>query len=416
MKIKLIVLFAFLCAIQTGSYAQVTGYLDASHTVKYKYIGSFDEQKSTRILSTELSEFLTYSTQKETDFRGQFQKPKFKIKLYRVIYRSVVPEFGNMPIYASGLVAVPDNGLDSMPIISYQHGTVFSKTEVPSHPDESMEIKLMLAQYAAQGYIVIGADYFGMGLSDLPNAYLVRSSTEQACVDMLLAAVDVLKALKIKQGPLFLHGWSQGGWNNMVFLRKLESLKISVAAATTASAPLDGLGIIERWVNNYQSGDAVYLPGCATNFLFSYEYYHQLPGLTKRALKPEYYQVAKDFFEFKTDWFSYRSKTSDKLDDLLDPAFKRAGNIPANDPFWKTLDKMEAYRWRTTTPLINYYGEMDEVIPVYVAKLAEGYHQLVGVSTTKAISAGAKADHRGTYVYSVIHAKPFFDSFLMKKK
>lgn len=200
------------------------------------------------------------------------------------------------------------------------------------------------------------------------------------------------------------------------FLRKLESLKISVAAATTASAPLDGLGIIERWVNNYQSGDAVYLPGCATNFLFSYEYYHQLPGLTKRALKPEYYQVAKDFFEFKTDWFSYRSKTSDKLDDLLDPAFKRAGNIPANDPFWKTLDKMEAYRWRTTTPLINYYGEMDEVIPVYVAKLAEGYHQLVGVSTTKAISAGAKADHRGTYVYSVIHAKPFFDSFLMKKK
>jgi hypothetical protein len=49
---------------------------------------------------------------------------------------------------------------------------------------------------------------------------------------------------------------------------------------------------------------------------------------------------------------------------------------------------------------------------VYIAKLAEGFHTLFGTTTTRAESAGAKADHRATYVYSVIHAKPWFDSFL----
>ncbi|MEI7897655.1 MAG: hypothetical protein WCJ26_11515 [bacterium] len=50
-----------------------------------------------------------------------------------------------------------------------------------------------------------------------------------------------------------------------------------------------------------------------------------------------------------------------------------------------------------------------------MAKLAEGFHKLMGSGDTHAISAGAKADHRATYVYSVIHAKPWFDGFLLKK-
>lgn len=391
-------------------------YTQAATTVKYRYIGTFDQKKLNNILTTELAAFLDGSPMPEKDFRGQFAKPKYDVKLYEVIYRSYIPEFGNTPTIASGLVAIPDNGLDSMPVISYQHGTVFSKTEVPSHPDESMETKLMLAQYASQGYIVIGADYFGMGYSDLPNAYLIKNSTEQACVDMLLASRDVLRSLKVKSGPLFLHGWSQGGWNNMVFLRKLESLNISVTAATTASAPIDALLTIEKWINNYQPGDAVYLPACATNFLFSYEYYAQMPGLAKRAIKPEYYQVAKDFFEFKTDWSNYMKVTEGKnLQGVLEPAFRAKGNVPAQDPFWASLDAMEAYKWRCQTPLLNYYGEVDEVLPPYVAKLAEGFHAVMGSFNTKAVYAGAKADHRATYVYSVVHAKAFYEQFLKNK-
>lgn len=406
-------LFLTIFFVKTNAQSN-SNYKQAAATVQYRLIGTYDQKKINQILTTELDEFLNGSPMQEKDFRGQFATPKFAVKLFEVIYRSYIPEFDNTPTIASGLVAIPDNGLDSMPVISYQHGTIFSKTAVPSHPDESMETKLMLAQYASQGFIVIGADYFGLGISDLPNAYLAKQSTEQACVDMLFAAQDVLKSMKIKQGPLFLHGWSQGGWNNMTFLRKLESLNIPVTAAATASAPVDGLGIIERWLNNHQPGDAVYLPACATNFLFSYEYYAKMPGLAKRAIKPEFYQMAKNFFEFKTDWTTYVAKTGTKVQPILNPDFLRSGDVPSQDPFWGSLDKMEVYKWRCKTPLINYYGEVDEVIPTYIATLGHGFHEMFGVENTKAVSAGAKADHRGTYVYSVIHAKPFYDQYLKK--
>jgi pimeloyl-ACP methyl ester carboxylesterase len=408
-QFSLFILFCF------QGVAQKSGeYVNASTGVQYQLIGTFDIIKLNKILNEETEEFMASSTVGAKAFKDSFPKPKYAVKLYRVKYNSVVPEWDNQPTVASGLVAIPETGLDSMPIISYQHGTVFGKTQCPSYPNESMETKLMIAEFAGQGYIVIGADYFGLGISNLPNSYLVRSSTEQACVDMLLAANDVLASKKIKQGPLFIHGWSQGGWNNMAFLRKLEALGIPVAAASTASAPSDAFGTMDRWINNYQPIDAVYLPGCVSNYLFAVENYNQLTGLTASAIKPQYLQAAKDFFNWKIDWPTFRKLTKDKVQDFLNPEFMATGNI-GNTAFWLNLEKSQAYRWRCQTPLHMYYGEKDEVVPVFIAQLPEWYHKLLGSGSTIAISAGSKADHRATFLYSVIHVKPWFDSFLKKK-
>jgi dipeptidyl aminopeptidase/acylaminoacyl peptidase len=206
--------------------------------VTWQYIETYDLQKLNQILNAELEEFLMASTMHLADFQGQFAVPQYSVKLYRVTYPTVVPELG-IPTVASGLVAIPDNGLDSMPVVSYQHGTLTVKNACPSNPDSSPETKLMIAQFASQGYIVIGADFIGLGVSDQPHADLVRLSTEQACVDMLNATDKVLKEQKIRKGPLFLHGWSQGGWATMTFLRKLEAMNLSVTAASTACAAAD---------------------------------------------------------------------------------------------------------------------------------------------------------------------------------
>lgn len=409
---KFITQYLLLVVLSISVNAQTSGkYQDAGTNVQYQYITTYDLAKLNNILNAELSEFLNGSSMPFENFKGKFAAPKYQVKLYRVKYNSVIPEKGNQPTVASGLVAIPDNGKDSMPIVSYQHGTVFGKNEVPSNIDESMETKLMVAVFASQGYIVTGADYFGLGISTEPNSYLVKESSEQACLDMLFAAKNVLTANKIKHGPLFVHGWSQGGWTNMTFLRKLESLNIPVTAAGTASAPVDGAVIVNRWMNNYQPGDAVWLSACATNFMFAKDQYN-FPGIAARAIKPEYYQTAKDFYEFKINWPTFLSKTKGKIYEVLNPEFLASGTI-ANDAFWTKLEEMQAYRWRCRTPLINYYGESDEAIPAYIAKLAEGFHQVLGGgSNTKAISAGPKADHRATYIYSLIHVKPWFDGFL----
>jgi hypothetical protein len=150
---------------------------------------------------------MTSSTQ-PTSYRGQFAKPRYPVKLYRLKYQSVTPELDNCPTVASGLVAILETGQKRMPMVSYQHGTVLDRNYVPSNIAASMETRLMLAQFAAQGYIVMAADYFGRGVSDLPDSYLVKNSTRQAGFDMLQATRAFLHTQGQEDSHLFISGWS----------------------------------------------------------------------------------------------------------------------------------------------------------------------------------------------------------------
>ena len=143
---------------------------------------------------------------------------RMKSIFIKVTYDSIISEQGDKPIKAYGLLALPkDRSSSSMPIISYQHGTAFGKHEVPSYAfsDQinplSYETRLMVAQFASQGYILIAADYFGIGNSNEPEAYTVKASEQQACLDLYKAVIAFLDNEQIAYSDLFLTGWSQGG-------------------------------------------------------------------------------------------------------------------------------------------------------------------------------------------------------------
>src|ERR1035437_6066055 len=142
-------LYPFLLLVITV-FTQVTAqstkdFTDVSSGVKYQYIATYDVTRLNSILTAEAAKF--------SEFKVTYPPATYAVKLYRVIYNSVIPEFNNRPTLASGLIAIPDNGKDKMPVVSYQHGTVFGKTDVPSFPEESIEARLMVAQFASQGYI-----------------------------------------------------------------------------------------------------------------------------------------------------------------------------------------------------------------------------------------------------------------------
>lgn len=379
--------------------------------VQYQLIGTYDTEKLDAILTSELEQFLSGSTMSSTEFIGSFPKAKYPVKLYRIVYPSVVPEFDNRPTMASGLVAIPEIEADTLPLLMYQHGTTYKKNEVPSFPENSMETRIMLARFASQGYVVIAADYFGKGLSDLPDSYLVLRSTQQACVDMLLASKSVLAEKDIETNSLFISGWSQGGWSTLVLLQKLEALGVEVTAAATASAPADGMVIYDRWFNNYQPIDAVYLPACVLMQIKAQEYYHQQNGLTASAVRPEFLQASLDFCNEQIDWDTFSKRTTNKLQEYLLPEFMAGGNA-CESPYWQVLNNSQAYRWRSHTPMHNYYGGADEVVPVEMARLPEIFQNMLGGGPTTAVYAGDSADHRATFLYSVLHSKPWFDDFL----
>ena len=393
---------------QTSSRTLPTG-------VAYELIGEYDKARLDKVLGDELQTFLGESQVRGEYTGNTFPAARNAVKLYRVRYPSVVPEFGNRPTVASGLVAIPQTGNDAeprtMPVVSYQHGTVFDKDAVPSRPERSSETRIMIARFAAQGYVVIGADYFGRGDSDLPDSYLVKGSTQQATFDMLGAASDVLKDLDVTAGPLFISGWSQGGWATMAFLQKLENAGVPVTAAAVASGPVDVALAVNRWLNNPQPGDAVFLPGVVALQLQAYANYHQRPDMPLVAIRAEYLKPSQDVYAGRIDVHTFYAQTKSALADFTTPAF-RAQVASGRGEYWEGLDASQVYRWRQVTRLRTWYGGADEVTPEWIGKLPAATQALVGGAETKAFDAGAKADHRGVFVRAVLDQKEWFDQLL----
>ena len=177
MRQTLLFVMAFMlvaCSVGAADYKSV------STGVRYTHLGDYSVERLNRILTTEVAAF--------SSFKVQYPQAANAVSLYKVQYTTVIPELGNKPTLASGLVAVPQTAQKKLPVVSYQHGTVFTRTAVPSRPEESDETRIVTTQMAGNGYVVIAADYIGKGDSDEPDSYMVREATIQACMDMLFAA------------------------------------------------------------------------------------------------------------------------------------------------------------------------------------------------------------------------------------
>jgi hypothetical protein len=386
-------------------------------SVRFRKIGVYDRERLKHIVETDLDEFLAGSTMTRGEFVGWFPAPRHAVTLYEVQFDSVIPEWGNEPTVSGGLVAIPDDGCESHPLLSYQHGTVFGLDEVPSRPDNSFETRLVLAAFASQGYVVIGADYFGLGTSRVgpggrraPNSFIVPDGTVQAMFDHFRASGEVLAALGQKTPATFLYGWSQGGWSTMQFLRRLETLEIPVTAAGTVSAPVDTAAAFRRPLANPRPEDAAWVKGCINNMIWAYEEYGRMPGFAASAIRPEHLAASRRFYDGDLDWRSFNASLPGPVPDMLRPEFVETA-ASGSGRFWETLELTGAYRWRIRTPLRCYAGDADEAIPAEISRLVLGFDRLLGGGGVEFRSAGERADHRASFIQATLDVKPWFDGF-----
>lgn len=394
------VVVLLLLVAQVGTARPVLAQQAASTKVgsgiSYELIGRWEPDR--------LNQILTVDTPKFAGIETPYSPARNAVRLYRVTYPSVVPEKGNKPILASGLLAVPDTGATTFPLVSYQHGTVYGKQEVPSFPEQSPETQLMLALFAGQGYALIGADYFGMGISTEPEGYLVKGAHQQATYDMLQASRLVFDDLKLKTTDLYLAGWSQGGFVTMAFLEKLEALGVPVKAAATASGPTDLFQVLNGFLHFPRPIDASWLNSIFILTVFAFENYYGVPGLARSFLADEYYDVSKAAYD-RTPYDP--TKITSDLHKLIKPDYFDA-TFFANSTFGRLATASTAYRWVVKTPVHNYYGETDEAITIGVGQLPMTYQRAMGNKQVTAITTGPTS-HRGTFVRGAAQWKTWFD-------
>ncbi len=375
--------------------------MQLSPDVQIQYLDTFDVATMGEILHKEAPTYLGGAL--------SFTEPRNAVDLYLVTYSSVVPEQNNRPTLASGVLAVPATGATTMPLITYQHGTLYGTMAPPSDHRQCFETRLMVSQFASQGYAVIAADYFGFGVSEEKDSFIVLNSQVQAAYDMYRAALTVFHKGGISISKVFSSGWSQGGVITMAFLERLESLGVPVSAVGTAAAQCDGFVMTNGFLSHPRAIDA---PWVTTMFIltaFAFEEYYQIPGLSRGVFTDEQYDLARRVYlkdpTVSENDFPLNLHTLIRPE-YFDPAYY------AQSTYGKLVLNMHPYRWDIKTPVRMYYGDVDESLSIGLARLPMDWQKAMGNTKVEAISVGADGNHRLTFGRAVPQWKTWFDAML----
>lgn len=351
-------------------------------------------------------------------FSTAMHTARHDVELRRLTTSTRLPETAEQ-VQVSGLLAIPAGSQGSLPIVSWQHGTILSFDQVPSNLTrletatyelrdnvDSLETLFNVQRFAGNGYAVIAADYPGKGpyRDDRAEAYAVKDATVQCCLDVLQAGLRALEKSALRPSALFLNGWSQGALNTQWLNQELQRRDIKVAA-TAAQSPFNDLPDTFHYWSSPQSFipsaeksyplPPVWIVPCMIVLLGSYRRYYGLNDLFETAIKPQYRAFAEKY------WSDYSldgdlAKTIPPAADFLTDGFFDRFTHATNGKFLRRLAANSTTFWNYDSPIRFYYGLADEALYPGLVKmaLASGGHDMAGVPVKG-------ASHRATFLASL---------------
>ena len=167
------------------------------------------------------------------------------VELRYVSYMTRDP--GGAPASATTGVLVPSGTAPACtgerPVVLYAHGTTMTQTKNLAIVSSDSEGSLLMAMYAAQGFIVVAPNYLGYDRSSLGyHPWLHAEGQAADMIDGLRAAKTHLAAASATKASakLLVTGYSQGGHVAMATHKVIErdhSAEFTVTAAGPMSGP-----------------------------------------------------------------------------------------------------------------------------------------------------------------------------------
>jgi hypothetical protein len=388
-----------------------------------------------------------------------YQNPEYRqalhdIDVYRVAYRTTIPEQGNRPTVAYGLVAIPRGVSGQIPVVSYQHGTLWLKESAPSQAFSwdvtstavvnyglteqelyfsAYETRLNVAAFAGQGYAVVAADYIGIGNSVENDAFFVKQSGQQACLDMLAASERLLASKSLFRSDLFLNGWSQGGIATVAFQEALEARGVSISGVSTSSAGPDTNQFVTQSIFNRRPYSTVTVPDAPWRVFvpqfsaFSLGGYHGQVN-TPLELLGGNYEVSRKFYmrEFKSPpsfaWqINVRGEvvpvfiqdgvtTTAEVSRFIDQKAARDPQAYEQTAYARLLGDAGSGKTRLVSDMRMYYGDQDEAGPEVVATSVATWQRGTFGKTNIEMVKVPYASHRSTALTAVAGQIEWFNA------
>lgn len=291
------------------------------------------------------------------------------VNLRKIVHTTVAPDGTQSRASAALLTPVVDaTCAGPFPVLAYNRGTEVLKARTMANPNDA-ETGLLMAFFAAQGYVVVATDYLGYADSPLTyHPYLHADSQASTTVDSIRAANQVLSSLGIaRSGKLFLSGYSQGGHASMATQRAIEadaSLGLTVTAGGHMSGPYDltdSFQVSLAALPSGTGGSPVFTTMALTSFQRVYGNIYSTPADFYKAPYVNGIETLLPGTLPFNDLFT-TGRLPLLLNDLITSALIAAvGN--ASSPLRQASDRNTLTSWRPRSPMLLCAGARDPVVP-----------------------------------------------------
>ena len=326
---------------------------------------------------------------------------------YSITYNTI-DVFGN-PTIASGALYVPQLP-DIMPLVSYQHGTTYDKSTVPSN-EYYYETRGLL--YSGNGYITTLPDYLGMGVNPGIHPYVHWESEATASIDLMRAAREYLwDTLQIlDNNQLFLAGYSQGGHSTMALHKYITDNNLENEFNVVASAPMSGPYDLSSTMVDFVFGSPTYpAPAYVPYAGASYQYiYGNLYTSYDQYYDPPYDTIIADWIADGTD-APYLPENFYEF--MVDAVVDDIKNNP-NHPLRVDLSHNDLYNWIPNEPVRMLYCTMDELVSFENSILARDTMNALGAPDVQAIDVDFNGTHSTCFIPATTWSLDWFNSFVL---
>lgn len=334
---------------------------------------------------------------------------RYDVDVYAVRYQTV--DVDGRGTVAGGAVVLP-TGAPAVPLMSYSHGTVTQKGDVPSNP-QNVELLGAGILNGSHGDVVALEDYLGLGSSTLGyHPYLHAASEASAALDALRAA-RTLAAQKgaALNGQLFVFGYSQGGQAAMALVREIEQHaadEFTVTAAAPMSGPYDLLGTVREVLQDTAPNPdrALY----SAYVLAAYNRVYQLAGSLDQLLRPPYDAVGAQLASASISEDEAKQRLAPVPRDNVQPAVVTALLTDPQSAIPRALAENDVYDWKPRAPMRLYYASGDQTVPPRNTLTAAARMQELGANV-EVVDLGP-IGHTDAALPAFVAARSSFDCFV----
>ena len=337
---------------------------------------------------------------------GVTLKPTSGVAVYKILYETVDPFGGS--VLASGALVMPDVITRALPLVSYQHGTIITKQDVPSRL--STEIAIGVA-FGSTDYLAVLPDYLGLGDSPGFHPYHHARSEATAVVDMLRAARRFCASNSIALNQqLFLCGYSQGGHATMAAHRELETFhtnEFTITGSTPMAGAYDMSGVTTQdFLSNRLMPNPYYflylLAGCQSVYRVTDSFPNLFAAPFSLSLPP--------LVDGRHDSGFINRYLPDVPVRILLPEVLTAFINDTNNPLRAALRDNDLYDWTPRAPMRMYHCHGDQDVIYANSEVAYRHFIANGASQVQLIDPYPQGNHGTGLLPCLLGGKAWFDS------